>query len=264
MGQARKNGEPVLSIVIPAYNEAKSVRQGALQEVADFLSRQAYAYELMVVDDGSEDETAELVHAFAKGHPSTRLIRGEHQGKARAVISGVLAASGRYVLFMDMDLSTSLTHVADAVEALAGGADIIIASREAPGAHRLGEPWVRRWLAKAFNYLVQLLLLPGISDTQCGFKAFRREVAQELFPRLIVFGLSGDNVKGPRVTAFDVELLVMARKRRYSIKQIPVTWRYVETRRVKPLVDSYRMFMEVMQVWLNKMRGKYDLDRGSC
>ena len=263
MGQARKNGEPFLSIVIPAYNEAESVRQGALQKVADLLSRQAYAYELMVVDDGSEDGTAELVQAFARSHRPTRLIRGEHQGKARAVISGVLAASGRYVLFMDMDLSTSLTHVVDAVKALTGGADIIIASREAPSARRLGEPWLRRWLAKAFNYLVQLLLLPGISDTQCGFKAFRREVAQELFPKLIVFGLSGDNVKGPRVTAFDVELLVMARKRSYSIKQIPVTWRYVETRRVKPLVDSYRMFMEVMQVWLNKMRGRYDIASGS-
>lgn len=263
MRKARKNGEPFLSVVIPAYNEAKNIRQGTLQKVADLLGGQAYAYELMVVDDGSEDETAELVEAFAKGHPPTRLIRGGHQGKARAVISGVLAASGRYVLFMDMDLSTSLTHIADAVNALEGGADIIIASREDPGAHRVGEPWVRRWLAKAFNYLVRLLLLPGISDTQCGFKAFRREVAQELFPRLIVFGLSRGNVKGPRVTAFDVELLVLARKRRYSIKQIPVTWRHVETSRVKPLVDSYRMFMEVVGVWLNKMQGKYDPGSGS-
>lgn len=262
MGQA-SDGEPLLSIVIPAYNEAKSVRQGALQKVADLLSREAYAYEIIVVDDGSEDETAELVEAFAKGHPPARLIRGGHQGKARAVISGVQAASGRYVLFMDMDLSTSLTHVADAVKAMAGGADIIIASREVRGAHRIGEPWLRRGLAKAFNYLVRLLLLPGISDTQCGFKAFRREVAQDLFPKLIVFGPSGDNVKGPRVTAFDVELLMMARKRRYSIKEIPVTWRYVQTRRVKPLADSYGMFMEVMQVWLNKMRGKYDLNSGS-
>jgi hypothetical protein len=174
----------------------------------------------------------------------------------------VNAASGRYVLFMDMDLSTSLEHLGDAVKELDAGADIVIGSREAPGAVRIGAPWARRWLGKAFNLLVQLLLLPGLDDTQCGFKAFRADVAKELFGSLVVFGRPNREVRGPRVTAFDVELLVAARKRGHKITQIPVTWRHVDTWRV-PAAESYRMFREVLSVWLNKVRGRYNLDHQS-
>ena len=253
--------EPLLSIVIPAYNEARNIKTGTLPAVADALQALGVPYELVVVDDGSEDETAELVQAFADGRACVHLVREEHRGKAHAVASGALTASGRYVLFMDMDLSTSLDQIADAVRALDEGADVVVGSREAKGAVRLETPWLRRWLGKVFNYLVQVLLLPGIKDTQCGFKAFRRDVAQQLFRHLVVYGSPGGEVKGPRVTAFDVELLVLARKRGYKIREIPVTWRYVKTRNVRPVQDSYRMFREVMLVWFNKMRGKYNVQK---
>jgi hypothetical protein len=175
----------------------------------------------------------------------------------------VSAAAGQYVLFMDMDLSTSLDHLSDAVRELEAGADIVIGSREAPGAVRIGAPWARRWLGKAFNLVVQMLLLPGLEDTQCGFKAFRAEVAKELFASLVVFGQPNREVRGPRVTAFDVELLVTARKRGDRITQIPVTWRHVDTRRVRPVADAYRMLREVLSVWLNKVRGRYNLEHRS-
>ena len=253
----------MLSIVIPAYNEARNVGEGSLTRAVEYLSGLGCPYELIVVDDGSEDETPELVSEFAKTHPSIRLIRQEHRGKAYAVAGGVSAASGQYVLFMDMDLSTSLEHLSDAVRELDAGADIVIGSREAPGAVRIGAPFARRWLGKSFNLLVQLLLLPGLDDTQCGFKAFRAEVARELFGSLVVFGQPNREVRGPRVTAFDVELLVAARKRGNRIAQIPVTWRHVDTRRVRPAAESYRMLREVLSVWLNKVRGRYNLDHRS-
>lgn len=262
MGRGREPDEPAISVVLPAYNEERNIRQGTLSTAVDYLRGQGYKYEMIVVDDGSGDRTAELVEAFVEREPGTRLIRQGHQGKAYAVASGVEAARGRYVLFMDTDLSTSLEHLADAIKALDEGADIVLGSREAKGAVRIGAPWTRRWLGKAFNYLIQLLLLPGFDDTQCGFKGFRREVAQELFRSLIVFASSERDVQGPRVTAFDVELLVLARRRGHRIKQIPVTWRYVHTRNVRPMVDSYRMLREALLIWLNKVRGRYNLNHG--
>ena len=262
MGRGREPHEPIISVVLPAYNEESNIRQGTLSMAVDYLRGQGYQYEVIVVDDGSGDKTADLVEAFVEGEPSTRLIRQGHQGKAHAVASGIQAARGRYVLFMDMDLSTSLDDLADAIKALDEGADIVLGSREAKGAVRIGAPWTRRWLGKAFNYLIQLLLLPGFDDTQCGFKGFRRDVARELFRSLVVFASSDRDVKGPRVTAFDVELLVMASRRGHRIKQIPVTWRYVHTRNVRPVVDSCRMLREVLLIWFNNVRGRYNLNHG--
>ncbi len=262
MSRGSESDEPTLSVVIPAYNEERHVRQGTLSTAVDYLRGQGYQYEVIVVDDGSGDETADLVEAVVEGEPCARLIRQGHQGKAHAVASGIQAARGRYVLFMDMDLATSLDHLADAIKALDEGADIVVGSREAKGAVRIGAPWTRRWMGKAFNYLIQLLLLPGFDDTQCGFKGFRKEVARDLFRSLVVFTSSDRDVKGPRVTAFDVELLVLARRRGHRIKQIPVTWRYMPTRNVRPIMDSYRMLGQVLLMWFNNLRGRYNLKHG--
>ncbi len=254
--------ELLLSVVIPAYNEEDNIRRGALEEVVDYLSRQEYACELIVVDDGSQDGTAALVEDAARRWPFVSLLRSDHGGKAQAVTEGVLAARGPYVLFTDMDQSTPIRFAEEALRELQAGSEVVIASRYLRGAERLDEPLLRRVMGRTFALLVRTLLLPDIRDSQCGFKGFQRQAAQELFGNMMVFGRGAQVVTGPMVTAFDVELLVLAKKRGYRIKEIPITWRHVATSRVRPIVDAYRMFRQVMQVWLNRLRGRYDAPRG--
>lgn len=259
MRRAESQDEPLLSIVVPAYNEEDSLKRGVLEQIADCIDRQDLPCEALIVDDGSEDDTAPAAEEFCRGRPDFRLLREEHHGKACTVRAGMLAARGKYQLFMDMDLATSLDHVPQFIEALQRGTDVAIASRAKKGAVVTGAPQSRFVLGKSFNFLVQTLLLPGIADTQCGFKAFRSDVARDLFGSLVVFQNSVKPAKGPMVTAFDVELLVLARRRGYTIEEIPVQWRYYATNRVSPVKDAYRMFREVAYVWLNDRRGKYSV-----
>ena len=248
---------PVLSIVIPAYNEAENLI-ARLVTLDEYLSKEVPDTQVSIVDDGSDDATPELVDEFCLTHSRFALIRSPHRGKAGAVATGVLAAEGKYVLFMDMDMATSIEHVGEFVGVLEEGeADILAASREAPGAARLDAPWLRRLLGRGFNVLVQILLLPGITDTQCGFKAFTREAARDLFGSLIVFD-DTEEVIGPRVTAFDVELLVASRRRGYRIEQRGVIWRHTQTRRVHVVKEPIRMLRQLLAVWINDRRHRYD------
>lgn len=256
MTEADPRAEPLLSIVIPAYDEAENIHSGVLARVADYLATRSYSHEVLLSDDGSLDETADLAEAFSKEHPTFRLLRNEHMGKAHAVTAGLMAARGRYIMFMDMDLSTSLDHIDELVDALESSADVVVASREAKGAVRLASPWRRRLLGKAFNLLIQALVLPGFWDTQCGFKGFRKEVAQDLVSSLVVFN-KGSAATGPRVTAFDVELLVIARERGYRILQLPVTWRHVKTRRVNLVREALSMLRELLAIRWARWRRKY-------
>lgn len=260
MRDARMRPLPLLSIVIPAYNEVANLRRGVLQQVKALVERLPYDVEVLVVDDGSEDETATMAERFCQPAPGFALIRKAHSGKADTVRTGMQAGRGRYLLFMDMDLATPLQYVPDFVRRLEAGADVVIASRDAPGGVRGGAPTLRRLGSLLFRRLVQATLLPGIHDSQCGFKAFRRSVARELFGSLRVFRLQGP-VRGPRVTAFDVELLVLARKRGYRIEEAPVDWHHVDSERVSPLRDAYRMIREVLAVWAGDLRGAYGAKR---
>jgi len=249
---AQKQEAPLLSVVVPAYNEEENVRRGALQEVVDYLSSQKYVSELIVVDDGSEDDTAALVEEVSSRYPFVSLLRTQHGGKAAAVTAGVFAARGTYISFTDMDQSTPIRFVEDALRELQAGSDVVIGSR-------LGEPLVRHLLGRMFAPLVRILLLAEITDSQCGFKSFSGKVAHELFSNMKVFSIGPQGAMGPMVSAFDVELLVLAKKRGYRIKEIPVIWRHVSTRRVSPFRDAYRMLKQVAQVWLNNVRGRYDV-----
>ncbi len=253
----RKSDEPLVSVVIPAYNEETNIRRGALDEVLEYLSQREYGSEVIVVDDGSADATAALVEAAAKRWPALRLLRVEHGGKASAVSAGVAAARGEHVVFTDMDQSTPIRYVDGLLAELQQGCDVVIGSRFILGAERLDEPRTRRLLGRAFSLLVRRLLLPDIRDSQCGFKGFRREVARELFEGLLVFSQDGPRPRGPRVTAFDVELLVQAKNRGYRVKEIPVTWRHAHTSRVDPVREGVRMFRQVLAVWINDRRGRY-------
>jgi glycosyltransferase involved in cell wall biosynthesis len=251
-------GLPVLSIVLPAYNEAANISSDRLERLDAAVSALGYDSEVIVVDDGSEDATGDLLDAFAKEHSRFTVVRNSHQGKARAVSTGVLQARGEFVLFMDMDLATDLDHIGPFVEELRkGNADLVIASRELPGSVRRHAPLIRRVLGKGFNLIIRILLLPGIRDTQCGFKAFRREVARDLFSHSVVFSSTPEAVKGPRVTAFDVELLVMARRHGYRVEQMAVVWTHTKTRGVRVFRESFKMLREVLTIWAHDRRGRY-------
>jgi dolichyl-phosphate beta-glucosyltransferase len=247
---------PSLSLVIPAYNEAARI-QATIGEAHAWLASQSFATELIVIDDGSGDETAALAERALELMPNGRLIRAPHRGKAAAVHVGVQAASGDHIAFSDADLATPLPYLLDLRSAIAHGCDVAIGSREGRGARRIGEPEYRHIMGRVFNALVRLLLLPGIQDSQCGFKLFRAEVAQELFCRSRLYDARDGTVSGPRVTAFDVELLTIARLRGYRICAVPVIWTYGEGSKVRPTRDTWHNLRDVVQVWIDKKRGLY-------
>lgn len=248
-----------LTIVIPSYNEEKNIKAGSLKKVSDYFSKQSYDWEVLVVDDGSSDGSSSLIEQFATAKPNFKLIRNPHKGKAFTVRTGVMQAKGQYVLFTDMDQATPPEEIEKLLPFLdRRGYDIAIGSREIMGAKREAEPFHRHLMGKGFNFIVQLIAISNIHDTQCGFKLFRSSIAKDLFKRMQVYRDINKEVKGPLVTAFDVELLFLAKKQRYKIAEVPVFWHHVTSQRVSPLKDSYRMFMDVLKIRLNDVQGVYD------
>jgi glycosyltransferase involved in cell wall biosynthesis len=218
---------------------------------------QPFPTDLIVVDDGSADETGALAARALDDFPAGRVIRIDHGGKAAAVRAGMLAATGDQIAFSDADLATPLDYLSDLRAALAEGGDIAIGSREGPGARRIGEPVYRHLMGRIFNRMVRTLLVPGVDDTQCGFKLFRRDVAVELLCRSRLYRDEEQMVTGPRVTAFDVELLTIARLRGYRIQVVPVVWRYGAGSKVRPARDTWHNVRDVWQVWIAVRRGMY-------
>lgn len=248
--------EIFLSVVIPCYNEEKNLRRGALEKVENYLRSQKYPWEVIVVDDGSTDESISLIQKFIADNPGFSLIKNPHQGKAATVITGILAASGKYVLFSDLDQATPISEIDKFLPWFEKGFDVIIGSRNTT---RQGAPFSRILMARGFMILRSLILgLGDITDTQCGFKAFKNEVAKKLFSRLKLYG-QGKIVSGSMVSAgFDIETLFLAKKAGYKIKEVPVEWHYVETRRVNPIKDSWYGFLDLIKIRLNSLRGLYE------
>jgi dolichyl-phosphate beta-glucosyltransferase len=243
---------PLLSIVIPAYNEVRRLPQ-TLKAIQAYLDAQPYGAEVLVVDDGSTDGTAEI----AADHPGVEVLRRDHRGKGFAVRAGALAARGGYVLLCDADLAVPIEEWPKLEARLRAGDDVVIGSREGVGATREGEPWYRHVMGRVFNGVIALVALRGISDTQCGFKAMPRPVAQDLFRRVRIYGENAPVVHGAAVTAYDVELLFLARKAGYRISEVPVRWQYGTETKVNPLRDSLRNLRDVLQVRMNDLRGHY-------
>ncbi len=254
-GSDRQAG-PSLSLVIPAYNEAARIH-ATLQAVVAWMEEQPFAVELVVVDDGSDDTTAEVAETALEAVASGQVIRISHGGKAVAVRAGMLAATGDQIGFSDADLATPLVFLADLRAVLAAGCDIAIGSREGPGASRIGEPSYRHVMGRIFNGLVRLLLVPGVHDTQCGFKLFRTDVARDLLSRSRLYCDDGAGLSGPRVTAFDVELLAIARLRGYRVCPVPVVWTYGQGSKVRPARDTWHNLRDVLEVWTGVRRGRY-------
>jgi glycosyltransferase involved in cell wall biosynthesis len=237
--------EPDLSLVIPAYNEECRLPD-TLPQVLTFLGAQSFSWELLIADDGSTDSTADIAARFARREPRLRLLRLPHGGKGHAVRHGMQQARGHFCFLSDADLSVPIADLPHFLPALER-ADVAIASREAPGAVRYDEPSYRHLMGRVYNLMVRLLLLPGIQDTQCGFKGFRREVVEPLFSRSAMEGWG-----------FDVELLYLARRRGYRIVEVPVHWTYGQHSRVHPLRDSWRMTRDLLQVRWQAWQRRYD------
>lgn len=244
-----------LSIVIPAYNEETNIRLGALDKVSRYLERQSYAWEVIVVNDGSTDKTGTLLTEYSKTNKAFFVVHNPHQGKAGSVVTGILRAKGDIVLFTDLDQATPIYEIEKLLPWFSKDYEVVIGSRNS---HREGAPLLRVLMARGFIMLRTLLLgLRGVSDTQCGFKAFRRSVAQDIFRRLKLYGQQA-LAKGSMVTAgFDIELLYLAQKLGYKIREVPVEWHYVETRRVNPLRDSWQGLADIVKIRMNAWRGLY-------
>ncbi len=246
-----------LSVVIPAYNEETNIRLGALEKVARFFEHKSYGWEVIVVNDGSTDRTKELVEEFISENRGFRLIDNPHQGKAGTVIAGILSAKGKLSLFSDLDQATPITQFDKLSLWIDKGYDIVIGSRNR---RREGSPLLRLIMARGFMILRSLILgLHGITDTQCGFKLFKTSIAREIFSKLKLYGQQS-KASGSMVTAgFDIEVLYIAKRLGYNIKEVPVEWHYVETRRVNPLKDSWQGFFDIVKIRVNAITGKYTI-----
>ncbi len=238
---------PFLSIVIPAHNEARRL-PGTLQKVLGFLAQQPYRAEVVIVENGSADATLALARGFQEAHPNVvRVFHEARRGKGLAVRRGMLEARGDYRFLADADLSMPIEELPRFLPPRLTDFDVAIASRELPASRRVGEPAYRHLVGRAFNLMVQALALPGFRDTQCGFKCFRGEVAEDLFRHQTLEGMS-----------FDVEILFIARRRGYRIVEVPITWHFDPDSRVRLVHDSLRMAVDLLTIRWRASRGRYD------
>ena len=231
---------PYLSVAIPAYNEEHRIAE-SLAKLAEYLRDKEYAYEVLVTDDGSKDRTLDICRAFAAEHPWLRIIHYDaNQGKGYAVRTGMMDARGEYVLLCDADLATPLEELDAFWRYMNDGFDVVIASRAVHESHLVKrQPIHREFAGRMFNLSVRVLAVRGIHDTQCGFKLFRREAAQSVFPLCTLNGFS-----------FDIEVLHIARKLGYRIRESGVHWHHCPGSKVNVFLDGMRMLRDLLKIRL--------------
>ena len=230
----------MLSVIIPAYNEENRL-PATLKEIGSYLDQGKTDYEIIVVDDGSKDKTTLKVKEIKNNNGRVQLLQNEkNRGKGFSVRKGILAAQGEYILFYDADGSTPISELEKLLEKLRAGYDIAIGSRGLKESQiRVRQPLYREYMGKIFNRLVRLLTVPGIADTQCGFKCFRRETARELF-----------TLQKIKRFSFDVEILYLAQKGGYKIVEVPVVWMNSPVSRVGLIKDSLQMLFDLFRIRL--------------
>jgi glycosyltransferase involved in cell wall biosynthesis len=235
-----------LSIVIPAHNEEKRLPR-TLEQVFDFLSRQPYTSEVLVVENASSDRTLEVARAFAADHPQLKVLHLEGRGKGLAVREGMLGARGEYRFICDADLSMPIEEIGNFLPPKLEDFDIAIGSREAPGSKRYDEPYYRHLGGRLINLVIRLLILPGLQDTQCGFKCFKAATTGKLFHMQTLTGWS-----------FDIELLFMARRLGMRVAEVPIHWYFGSESKVRAIPDALRMLRDILSIHRNARRGLYD------
>ena len=238
--------EPFLSVIIPAHNEEKRL-PGTLEKTLTFLSTQPYTSEVLVVENASLDRTLQVAQEFARQNAMLKVVQCPERGKGFAVRQGMLAARGEYRFMCDADLSMPVSEIARFLPPALSDSDIAIASRETPGAVRYHEPYYRHLIGRVYNNLIRLITLPGLQDTQCGFKCFRGAVVDELFTHQTLGGW-----------AFDVEVLFIAQRRGMRIKEVPIPWTSTPGSKVNVLRDSLRMALDLLTIRRNGWRGVYE------
>ncbi|MCA1644944.1 MAG: glycosyltransferase family 2 protein [Chloroflexi bacterium] len=236
---------PGLSLVIPAYNEQARLPY-TLAQIEAFVCRERIDCEVIVVDNGSQDATSAVVLQASASFAALRLLRTDRRGKGCAVRTGVLAAQGAAVVFADADLSWSVEDLPRFMALVDNATPVVIGSREGSGARRIDEPSYRHFMGRAFNRVVQTLAVPGIEDSQCGFKAFRADAARAIFTRQRIDGFG-----------FDVEVLYLARRLGFTIRVVPLRWEHKENSRVAPVRDTLAMLTDVLRVRFNAWHGTY-------
>jgi dolichyl-phosphate beta-glucosyltransferase len=235
------------SIIIPAYNESERLAV-SLPKVLDYLDRQGIPAEIVVVSDGSTDDTADVVRRFARMHPEVRLLENPgNRGKGYTVRHGMLDATGDVLLFTDADLSSPITEAGKLFEAIEGGADVAIGSRWLRAELQTErQPWHRQLYGRLFNLALRITLGLNYCDTQCGFKAFTRAAAHTIFSRQHV-----------ERWGFDPELLFLANKFKLRTVEVPVAWAHDHRSKISPLRDGIKMGVEMLSVRWNEIRGLY-------
>jgi dolichyl-phosphate beta-glucosyltransferase len=236
---------PFLSIVFPAYNEEQRLPE-TLEKALAFIQAQPYLAEIVVAENGSNDGTLEIARSFAVLNPEVSVLHIEKAGKGLAVQAGMLAAKGQYRFICDVDLSMPISEIPRFLPPQTEEMDIVIASREAPGSVRYNEPYYRHFIGRIFNNMVRWMILPKLQDTQCGFKCFTAAAVVKLFPLVTILGWT-----------FDVEVLAIAFRMGYRVKELPIPWYYHSQSKVRVIRDSVRMAFDLLRIRRKLRRGEY-------
>ncbi|MBU0478815.1 glycosyltransferase family 2 protein [bacterium] len=247
----KRNKAVLLSLIIPAYNEEIRI-SNTLDEFIEYLTKQDYAYEIIIVDDGSTDNTENLLINYSTKYSFIKTIRNlKNTGKGYSVRRGIEEANGEYILFSDADLAVRPEHICLIIKELKEGVDIVIGSRAAKGAEiETSQPKLREGVGRFFNSIVKGFITHDFLDTQCGFKGFKANVAKTICKEQTLYGY-----------CFDIELLLLAQKNRYTVKEVPVIWNDKEGSKLS-IADAPNILMELIKLKINKKRGRYNKRNG--
>lgn len=246
-----------LTVIIPNYNESANIKRGVLKDVSNYLEKQPYKYEVIISDDGSSDDSPAEIKQFISKNKNFRFLDNKHAGKPYALRSGINAAKGEYLLFTDMDQSTPISEL-DKLVPWVDKFSVVIGSR---GTSRENSSFFRKYIVSlGFTTVRRLILLPRIKDTQCGFKLIKTSLAKKIFSQMKLFDREND-ATGWKVTAYDVEMLYLARHYQKPIKEVEVIWRNEDISEGKDrnfVKESLEMLAEILRVRLNAITGKYN------
>lgn len=246
-----------VTVIIPNYNEYENIKSGVLGQVLTYLKKQSYTWEVLISDDGSTDTSLALIEKMYPGEARLRILRNPHAGKPYALRAAIRQAAGEYVLLTDMDQSTPIAELGKLIPEVKAGAHVVIGSR---GARRTDSSFIRQLASIIFLLARRAILLPEIKDTQCGFKLLRTDIAKYTFAHMRIFGRK-NNAIGWKVTAYDVEMLHLAKKRGERIKEVRVIWKNEDKSLGKSrnfVKESLEMLFEIMRVRVNDLLGKYE------